>query len=424
MSATRRLTAALAVVYWMAAAEWAHGGDPDALRRAATRYFDSVESVKTGKAAPEERQIEMREQRLDELAQGDPRVAVAKMLGAIRLGQFFTANKQFETLPRDYRRSPLVLKAKIWSSIGAKDDVGAQREMVLLIHWAGADKEAEDEKAKQAAEFAGAVYGYLAGPAKRPQADREKHIKDRLAQTYRPAFRDGRQRALEQFATLGQRQLEARKKAIVAERKRREQELAGIASKGAQLTKQLEPLQAQLEQLEAELNAELVKQVARSGLLTRRLHDNDQAIARLGAQIPRLKERIEELLALANDTSIPPEERAKLRAQAAALEVDLRRIQTELASRQTDRQAIQAERDALDLEIAKVRSRADPERKKVNELRAQLDALQQRATELRTSPITGNSPEVVALVEQATALETYLPGFWDSAKEMVLESFD
>jgi len=417
-------TVALAVAYWMAATECVHGGDPDALRRAVTRYFDSVESVKAGKASPDERQVEAREQKLDELARGDPRVAVAKMLGAIRLGQFFTANKQFETLPRDYRRSPLVLKAKIWSSIGAKDDVGAQREMVLLIHWTGADKEAVDEKAKQAAEFVGEAYGYLAGPAKRPQADREKHIEGRLAQTYRPAFRGGRQKALKQFATLGQRQLEARKKAMVAERKRREQELADIAPKSLQLTKQLEPMQASLEQLEAALNAELVKQVARSGLLTRRLHDNDQAIARLGEQIPRLKERIRELLALANDTSIPPEEQAKLRAQAAALEVDLRRIETELASRQTDRQAIQAERDALDLEIAMVRSRADPERKMVNELRAQLDVLKQRAKELRTSPITGNSPEVVALVEQATSLETYLPGFWDSAKETVLKSFD
>ena len=67
-----------------------------------------------------------------------------------------------------------------------------------MIHWAGGDKSsgAAGQEPAEAARFVGQVFGYLAGPAKRPQPKREQQIAQRLAPVYLAACEAGKREAL------------------------------------------------------------------------------------------------------------------------------------------------------------------------------------------------------------------------------------
>ncbi len=396
----------------------AQPAEGDTLRQAVQKYLESVEE---GAAAVTDEVIQEHERRLEAAARYDPRVTFAKMFVAARRGQFRTANKLFTTLPRNYRQSLLVLRTKIWASVNTADDVDAQREMIYLIHFA--ERQGGVAKSWEAAEFAGTMYGYLAGPAGRPQKDMESEVFRRIASEYQPFFTAGRAEVMEHFAAIEIKLGAAREKAQAAEAKLRERELQKITARCAELEKQMPPLLASLQQAESELASQLDVDQDHVHLLTRQMLDLENESAMLSKRITSLKERIAELREAA-DKETDPTRKQLLLNEAARFEDDARRLETERDRQDTRRAALLARRRAAQASIDKKTSVLDPQRRAVRELAAELDGLRRREHELRTAPLPGLSPEVAALEQQARALETYLPDFWTTATTSILQSFE
>ena len=392
----------------------------DALRETVEKYLTSAEPPKEGEAPIKDEVIQKLEDRLRAAGQ-DSRVSVAKMFVAVRRGDFRSANKRFMELPRDYQRLPLVLRTRIWASIHTADDVGAQREMFLLN--AIAARVDDIEKSKQAADFSGQMYGYLAGPLGRAQKELEKGVFQSLAPEYQPFFVAGRQEVGDRHAAIAAKLNVATEKAKTKEREQRQRDIRTIVAQLAELDKELKPKLDELRKLESELARELKLDEGDLRLLSKQMADIDRTTAALRKQITGLKTRITELRAAAADEPDPTKKQMLL-SDATRFEALLTQLEIDVTKQDTRLMALLREKRVTRADIDKQRKKLDPQRKAVQELTEKADMLRGKATELRTAPILGRSAEVLSLQRQAEALETYLPEFWSAAKAAIIRSFD
>lgn len=372
-----------------------------------------------------ERVVRVYSRQLRDVAPDDPRVNFALMLVALKRDQLEAAAKFYGDLPEAVRNRPLILKCKMWTSLksGATADCLAEMQrLVELLPPEDAAGNAETEH-RRTALFLGGCCGYLAGPARALQPEDEQQITARLTPTRRAAFDEARRDVLDRFAELADQCRAARDAARDAEHQRRLAELAELAGRLEATETQLAQREQGLEQATRETSSELGRLDAQLRDLDHRGRIVETRRLTLLQEFDVLRARILDLRHAAEHPELKPYERQRLLNSAIAVELRLNRNAGDQAELEGERQRVLTEASRLIQRKNELAARVGQERARLAAAQQGVAALSRQEQQLRAAPITGDTPEVLALERPLALPETYVPVSLDPGRDLVLQAF-
>ena len=409
----------------------AHAAEADApeLKETIEKLFASAwgpDNVASQKAArvQRERAVRAYSQKLRDMAPDDPRVCFAFMLVALKRDQVEAAGKFYADLPEAVQGNRRVLQCKVWTCLMGGAHADACTAMERLVELLPAEDTPGDAAAehRDTVTLLGGSCGYLAGPAGALQPEGERRITDRLTATRRAAFDTARAAVLEQFADLAVECRDRREAARAAEQQQRQRDLAELAVRRQGFESQIPQTENRLQEVQRETSSEMGRIDAEQRDLDQEARNLEAGRISLAREFDILAGRIEGLRRAAEDPEVKPHEKQRLLNSAAAFEVQLNRNVEEQHRLQNLRQRLVAEAAQLVRRKTELARCVAVATQRVNDLRTSIVLVGRQEEQLLATPITGNTPEVLALEQRLTSPATYVPFSLDAARDMVLRS--